>query len=54
MSEAARPFSKKEAEYAFGETDDVGNRNLASFAATTPRNRFNFIPVEDQLYFLSD
>jgi hypothetical protein len=54
MSEAARLFSAKEAAYAFGEMDDDGNRNLASFAATTPRRRFDFMPVEGRLYFVSD
>jgi hypothetical protein len=54
MSEAARLFSAKEAAYAFGEMDDDGNRDLASFAATTPRHRFDFMPVEGRLYFVSD
>jgi hypothetical protein len=54
MNEAAHLFSSKDAEYAFGEMDDDGNRNLASFAATTPRHRFNFMPVEGRLYFVSD
>jgi hypothetical protein len=54
MSEAASLFSAKEPEYAFGETDEDGNRNLVSFAAATPRPRFSFMPVEDRLYFLDD
>ncbi len=54
MSEAARLFSAKDAAYAFGELDEDGNRNLASFAATTPRHRFDFMPVEGRLYFVSD
>jgi hypothetical protein len=54
MKEAGGLFSAKEAEYAFGETDDDGNRNLASFAETTPSPRYSFIPVEGRLYFLSD
>jgi hypothetical protein len=54
MSEAARLFSAKDAAYAFGELDDDGNRNLASFAETTPRHRFDFMPVEGRLYFVSD
>jgi hypothetical protein len=53
MGEEASLFSTKEPDYAFGETDDDGNRNLGSFAATTPRHRFNFMPAEDRLYFLS-
>jgi hypothetical protein len=54
MKEAADLFSAKEAQYAFGELDDDGNRNLASFAATTPRHRFDFMPIEGRLYFVSD
>jgi hypothetical protein len=54
MEEAAHLFSAKDAAYAFGEMDDDGNRNLASFAATTPRHRFDFMPVEGRLYFVSD
>jgi len=54
MGDAARLFSAKDAAYAFGELDDDGNRNLASFAETTPRHRFDFMPVEGRLYFVSD
>jgi hypothetical protein len=54
MNEAARLFSAKDAAYAFGEMDDDGNRNLASFVAATPRHRFDFMPVEGRLYFVSD
>jgi hypothetical protein len=54
MAEAAHLFSAKDADYAFGEMDDDGNRNLASFAATTPRHRYDFMPVEGRLYFVSD
>jgi hypothetical protein len=54
MTEAAKLFSSKDAEYAFGETDDDGDRNLALFAETTPRRRYNFMPVEGRLYFVSD
>jgi hypothetical protein len=54
MSEAARLFSARDAAYAFGEFDDDGSRNLASFAATTPRHRFDFMPAEGRLYFVSD
>jgi hypothetical protein len=54
MAEAARLFSAKEAAYAFGEMDDDGNRNLASFAEAAPRHRFDFMPVEGRLYFVSD
>jgi hypothetical protein len=54
MAEAAHLFSAKEAAYAFGEMDDDGSRNLTSFAAATPRHRFDFMPVEGRLYFVSD
>ncbi len=54
MAEAAHLFSVKDAAYAFGEMDDDGSRNLASFAATIPRHRFDFMPVEGRLYFVSD
>jgi hypothetical protein len=54
MAEAAHLFSAKDAAYAFGEMDDDGNRNLASFAAATPRHRFDFMPGEGRLYFVSD
>jgi hypothetical protein len=54
MKQAAALFSAKDAEYAFGETDDDGKSNLASFAATTPRHRYDFMPVEGRLYFVSD
>jgi hypothetical protein len=54
MEEAAHLFSAKDAAYAFGEMDDDGNRNLASFAAAIPRHRFDFMPVEGRLYFVND
>jgi hypothetical protein len=54
MKEAATLFSAKDADYAFGEMDDDGNRSLASFAAMTPRHRYNFMPTEGRLYFVSD
>jgi hypothetical protein len=54
MAEAAHLFSAGDAAYAFGEMDDDGNRNLASFAAATLRHRFDFMPVEGRLYFVSD
>jgi hypothetical protein len=54
MKEAAGLFSAKDVEYAFGEMDDDGNRNLASFAAMTPRHRYDFMPGEGRLYFVSD
>jgi hypothetical protein len=54
MNEAASLFSAKDAQYAFGEMDDDGKRNLASFAANKPRHRYDFMPAEGRLYFGSD
>jgi hypothetical protein len=54
LKEAAALFSAKDAEYAFGEMDDDGNRNLASFVESAPRHRYNFMPVEGRLYFVGD
>jgi hypothetical protein len=54
MNEAATLFSSKDADYALGELDDDGNRNLASFAEAIPRYRYNFMPGEGRLYFVSD
>jgi hypothetical protein len=54
MNEAAALFSPKNNEYAFGELDDEGKRDLASFAAENQRSRFEFMPVEGRLYFVHD
>ena len=37
--------------YAFGETDDDGRRNIASFAAQH-QSVFHFMPVEERVYFV--
>ena len=53
MKEAGALFSPNEGEYAFGEMDEVGKRNLATFAAeATPGCLFEFMPVEDRVYFI--
>jgi hypothetical protein len=39
--------------YAFGETDDDGRRNIASFAAQH-QSVFHFMPVEGRVYFVRD
>jgi hypothetical protein len=40
-------------EYAFGEMDEIGKRNLAAFAAeATPGCLFEFMPVEGGVYFI--
>jgi hypothetical protein len=45
-------FSPKEDQYAFGEMDEVGKQNLASFAAGVGDEcLFEFMPVEDRVYF---
>jgi hypothetical protein len=41
-----------EDQYAFGELDDEGKRNLSEFAALIEhRSSFEFMPVEKRLYF---
>ncbi len=54
MNEAAALFSPKNNEYAFGELDDEGKRDLATFAAENQRSRFEFMPFEGRLYFVHD
>jgi len=51
FAEARILFSTKGAQYAFGETDQDGRRNIGSFAA---QHRFviNFMPVEGRVYFV--
>jgi len=44
-------FSPKGAQYAFGETDQDGRRNIESFAAQH-RSVINFMPVEGRVYFV--
>jgi hypothetical protein len=39
FAEARILFSTKDAQYAFGETDDDGKRNIESFAAQSPIRR---------------
>ena len=52
MAEAAALFSPVDAQYAFGETDEIGKANLAAFA-TRPEHpaSLDFMPVEGRLYF---
>ena len=45
FAEARVLFSAKGAEYAFGETDRDGRRNIESFAAQH-QSGFHFMPVE--------
>ena len=53
FAEARILFSTKDAQYAFGETDRDGRRNIESFAAQH-RSTINFMPVEGRVYFVRD
>ena len=53
FAEAHILFSTKSAQYAFGETDEDGRRNIESFA-TQHRSVVNFMPVERRVYFVRD
>ncbi len=53
MQEAKRLFSPAEEAYAFGEMDEAGKRNLATFATEAADEfLFEFMPVEGRLYFM--
>jgi hypothetical protein len=51
FAEARILFSAEGAQYAFGETDRDGRRNIESFAAQH-RSVINFMPVEGRVYFV--
>jgi hypothetical protein len=52
MAEARALFSPMDAQYAFGETDDIGNANLSAFAAEPEHPAgLDFMPLEGRLYF---
>jgi hypothetical protein len=51
FAEARLLFSGKADQYAFGETDDDGRRNIETFAALH-RSIVNFMPVEGRVYFI--
>jgi hypothetical protein len=54
-TEAKQLFSSIHDQYAFGEMDEVGHANVASFAAhVTPRCSFEFMSVEDRVYFIRE
>ena len=53
FAEARILFSTKDAQYAFGETDRDGRRNIETFAAQH-RSVINFMPVEGRVYFVRD
>ena len=51
FAEARTLFSTKDAQYAFGETDDDGRKNIESFAAEH-QVVINFMPTEERVYFV--
>jgi hypothetical protein len=53
FAEARILFSSKGAQYAFGETDEDGRRNIKSFA-TQHQSVINFMPAEGRVYFVRD
>jgi len=53
FAEARTLFSTKGAQYAFGEADHDGRRNIESFAAQH-RSVINFMPAEGRVYFVRD
>jgi hypothetical protein len=53
FAEARSLFSTTGAQYAFGETDQGGRRNIESFAAQH-RSVINFMRVEGRVYFVRD
>ena len=53
FTEARTLFSTKDAQYAFGETDDDGKRNIETFAAQH-QSVINFMPSEARVYFVRD
>jgi hypothetical protein len=52
FAEARTLFSSQGAQYAFGETDQDGRKNIQSFAAQH-RSVVNFMPFEERVYFVS-
>jgi hypothetical protein len=53
FAEARILFSIKGAQYAFGETDEDGRKNIESFAAQH-QSVINFMPAEGRVYFVRD
>ena len=53
FAEARSLFSTKSDQYAFGEQDDAGRRNIESFAAQHGAV-ISFMPVEGRVYFVRD
>jgi len=46
-------FSTKGDQYAFGETDDDGRKNIESFAAQH-QSVINFMPAEERVYIVRE
>ena len=46
-------FSTKGAQYAFGEMDQDGRKNIETFAARQ-RSVINFMPAEGRVYFIRE
>ena len=53
FAEARTLFSTKDTQYAFGETDDDGKRNIETFAARH-QSVINFMPSEARVYFVRE
>jgi len=53
FAEARVLFSTKGDQYAFGEADQDGRRNIETFAAQH-QSVINFMPVEGRVYFVRD
>ena len=53
FAEARNLFSEKDAQYAFGETDDDGRKSIESFAAHHGAV-ISFMPVEGRVYFVRE
>ena len=53
FAEARILFSTKSAQYAFGETDEDGRKNIESFASQH-QSVINFMPAEGRIYFVRD
>ena len=50
FTDAASLFSPVRGNYAFGELDDAGKQNIASFATKTGCD-VKFMPIEERVYF---
>jgi hypothetical protein len=52
FQEARLLFSPMDQSYAFGEMDEAGKSNLATFAARSEnRSSYSFMPMEERIYF---